>query len=193
MILYHPDSSSHQKAVDKFVQKLDTEGIGVEGLAHSQSFENWRDFAEKAGETYTNIITVYSQGLDKLLTAYPDRGGPGDDSEQLWQQLLKARSQEYIPCVVLTKLKYLYQHGSTSFSVHFVLLDYQDRSKLNELISKHFSFLRGNNFKVYSLPFVENDSSSNELNLEDASTTVFADLIQNLMNSKQCHSFKSFI
>ena len=163
MLLFHNDSNDHVKAINT-LQELGNH-CGIQLV--TEGALNWRDFAEMAGSHFTEIVIILSLKLLQLCTFYKQQSK--DRDRILFENLLKERHYENIPCVVLHKLQILTQQtiGSCTFSVHIVSFE-TDNDLVEEFI-KTFDFLkRGSNCFVYNfsltIPANKHQDSHTEIN-----------------------------
>jgi hypothetical protein len=141
MIFTHPDTVKHEEDVEDLVTCLQMYDIQVYNRPEIH-FQNWRDFAEKAGEEYKDIVIVMSRGLIDLCEIYKSKGRTTyvdkienvtetnlhrtkqlenkQTSDERWFELLEQRNGEYIPCVALDKIRIVLQDGQSDVGIHFV-------------------------------------------------------------------------
>ena len=140
MVLAHPDTIKHVNDVDDLVTCLEMHDIRAHNRPEVQ-FQNWRDFAEKVGEEYQDVVIILSRGLIELCEIYKSKGrtlsvnignvtGTSSYSnkhldykqkcEERWNGLLEQRNGEYIPCVALDKLRTVIQDKRSEVRIHFV-------------------------------------------------------------------------
>lgn len=123
MLVDHPHTDCHKDAVDDLAHYFEKCNICVH-CKQETFFENWRDFAEKAGETYRDVVFILSEGLVELCGLYRKKAcgrSEGDSvGSERWRELVTQRQGEYIPCVVLDRLRTVYQNKLVQFRTHFV-------------------------------------------------------------------------
>ena len=117
---------------------------------------NWRDFAEKAGTDYTEIVIVVSRGLYKICEAYRNKS----TEKEALDALRRERQYEIIPCVVLQKLQTLIQESpdTDSFSIH--IISFETDTALIEEFLYTFDFLKRCSYCfIYCLPAMYKDQT----------------------------------
>lgn len=119
MLVFHPDSDRHSENVEKLILCLEKFNICVNDRPE-HPFWNWRDFAEKVGEEYEDVIVVLSNGLIELCKLYRKKGNNLSVHNKRWNELFEQRHGEYIPCVVFDKLRTLVQDKCSNGRTHFV-------------------------------------------------------------------------
>ena len=188
MLVYHPDDKDHMKCIAELKELCKQQGVLLvdeEPSITDQNFRiddnitsngssmtdqkdcfgqspglraNWRDFAEKAGTEYTEVVIVLSRGLYEICEAYRDRSL---DKEAL-NALRKERQYDIVPCVVLQKLQTLIQENpyTDSFSVH--IISFETDTKLIEKFCNTFNFLkRFRNCYAYTLSSTYDNQTNN--------------------------------
>ena len=198
MLVYHPDDIYHTKCIAELQELCEQLNVSLEAdeqsstevdtcidenMACSVSSEmdpidyfgestklhaNWRDFAEKAGTEYTEIVIVLSRGVYEICEAYRDRS----TEKEALNALRRTRQYEIIPCVVLQKLQTLIQENpdTQSFSVHIISFE-TDSTLIEEFLST-FDFLkRCRHCYTYcltaTLDYQTNPGSFGRLNVSD--------------------------
>jgi hypothetical protein len=142
MVLSHPDV--HEQAVKTLTACLENNNVNVLGM-HDKIWTNWRDFAEQAGEACQNFVIVLSDELTELVKLYRLRGEKRTQDVCRWNELLLKRHGEYIPCVVLEKLRTVHQEKGACFSVHVVNV-IENSSSLKKGFTKLHKFVQTHNF-----------------------------------------------
>lgn len=148
MFLYHPDSEHHKTNIKMLSSCLTSHGFEVKGYFFD-IFENWRDFAEKAGDVYKNVIVIVSKNFCELCALYQKRRGFNEKSHGRWEELLSERNGEYTPCIALEKLRLVYQTSQLPFKVHLVSFDTNHQYLTQAFLKCHRSFLRADNTFSY--------------------------------------------
>ena len=147
MLLHHNYSVKQTSHLKNFIHAIQNEGIRMKW----SDSPNWRDFAEGATDFYRNIVIILSEELNQLLQCYKKDG----IKDKLFQTLIKERNQEYIPCIVMDKIRQCVQENLKEkvFTLHIVTLC--DSEDVGEKLTKDFlqvhNFLeRSNKYQIHN-------------------------------------------
>lgn len=180
MLVFHPDDRYHEACITKlrdFSEQFelllvpdiptDTELNTDADVNEEMHFvngtsgirANWRDFAEKAGTDYTEIVIVMSRGLYQICEAYRNKTSEKDALDALRRE----RQYEIIPCIVLQKLQTLIQESpeTDSFSIH--IISFETDTTLIEEFLYTFDFLKRYTYCfIYCLPAMYKDQTGHD-------------------------------
>lgn len=154
MILCHPESTEQEERINKLCHSLQKNGFSVDGFQNDTT-ENWRDFAEMAGEKYYNIVFFASEKLCDLCLLYKNMECLSEQRQ--WEKLLSERHKENVPCVALDHLRCLYQDRKYCFKFHIVFFNHcknyeKLRKKFDAFLEHQKTFLVvGENTFIHSI------------------------------------------
>lgn len=153
IVLYHKDSETHWQNIQKLCNCLRNDGFSVHGF-FPDMWRNWRDFAE---EYFVNVIFISSKKLRTLCLLYKKRKSINQHGIQTWHKLLSERQGEYVPCIVLDKLRQSYQSTDHLSKIHVVTFDMKNHFETNVFFKRHKNILLLTNAQSYFI-------SSHDLN-----------------------------
>lgn len=145
MLVHHANTKSLQSKITDLEIFLTRNGIHVEQY-NTNLKENWYDFAERAGSSYRHVIFVLSPDLLTLLDIYRSMepkgsklNGSYSENTAKWTELMTDRNWNIVPCVVLNKLRILYNERQTLFRVHLIV--FSDENLKESSVSLQSKFL----------------------------------------------------
>ena len=156
MLLAHPDTPIHERAIREFSQILQDKF----GIHLVESAVNWRDFAESAASSFKEIVIIMSPGLLNICKAYKEH----NFNRERFESMLKVRKYEYIPCIVLQKLQYFIEDNPNDLSVAIHLVSFSRDIDSMDIFLDEFDFLKRYRC-CYLYKLCLNDDASESLQL----------------------------